>query len=217
MVDIITVTQIIKQEDYAIQLDLVDAYHHLKVSEDFAETYQYFVHGLYIPLYGPTIWLELKTNAFLQGDQANRQNDQSEVLRQRAKINRRSIDLIIGKEPTRVRHSSDNSIHEGAAQNVVAIQIQSNTNVNVSIPWLDVEYLFEDNTYSSVQEKVIEIKYEKMVRDYDGEEGCRGQEISAATIRVELFMTANNRHIFLYIISINRVKTEAIKNKNGTG
>ncbi|KAA6371228.1 MAG: hypothetical protein EZS28_033246 [Streblomastix strix] len=121
------------------------------------------------------------------------------------------ISLIIGKETIREQHCSENSIHEGAEQEDVAIQIQGNTNYRLSIPWFELEYLFDDNTHSSGQEKVIEIKDEKMVRDYDGEEGSRDQEIITAANRVEFFVTVNNRLIFLYMITINREKTEALK------
>ncbi|KAA6385013.1 MAG: hypothetical protein EZS28_019459 [Streblomastix strix] len=132
-----------------------------------AEIYQFHVQRACIQLFGPTFWLELKSNAFLQGDQANSQSYQSKVLCQNGTINERSTDLVIGKETTRVRHGSDNSIHEGVGLENVDIQIQSNINQRLSIPWLEVEYLFEDNTHSSGQEKVIDVKDEKMIRDYD--------------------------------------------------
>ncbi|KAA6365746.1 MAG: hypothetical protein EZS28_038728, partial [Streblomastix strix] len=126
------------------------------------EIYQFHVQRACVPLCKPTFWLELMTNAFLQGDQANSQSDWSKVLRQSGTINGLCTDLIIGKETIREQHCSENSIHEGAEQEDVAIQIQGNTNYRLPIPWLEVEYLFEDNTHSSGQEKVIEIKDEKM-------------------------------------------------------
>ncbi|KAA6366304.1 MAG: hypothetical protein EZS28_038169 [Streblomastix strix] len=149
MVDIITVTQIIKQDEDAIQLDLVEAYHHLKVKRRLAEKHQFHVQRACVPLNGLTFCLELKINVFLQGDQANSQSDQSEVLRQSGIINGRSTDGIIGKETIRVQYSSVNSIHEGAGKEYIAIQIQSNTNERLSIPWFELEYLFDDNSHSS--------------------------------------------------------------------
>ncbi|KAA6392105.1 MAG: hypothetical protein EZS28_012366, partial [Streblomastix strix] len=62
-----------------------------------------------------------------------------------------------------------NLIHEGADMEDVISQMQGNTNEGLSIPWLEVEDLYDGSQHSRGQEKVIEIEVEKMVKDYDGE------------------------------------------------
>ncbi|KAA6380397.1 MAG: hypothetical protein EZS28_024074, partial [Streblomastix strix] len=104
--------------------------------------------------------------------------NQGEVQRESGTIHGRLADLIIGKETTGMRYALDNLIHEGAGMEDVISQIQDNTNERLSIPWLEVEDLYDGSMHSSGLGTVIEIEIEKMV--------------STITGRVELSEIADN-------------------------
>ncbi|KAA6372320.1 MAG: hypothetical protein EZS28_032152, partial [Streblomastix strix] len=149
------------------------------------------VHGIQVQrkrvlLRRLTFWLESESIAILYDNEINSQGNQGEVQRESGTIHGRPTDLIIGKETTGMRYGLDNLIHKGAGLEDVISQVQGNINEGLSIPWLEVENLYDGSMHPIVQEMIIEIEIEKMVRHQYGEEDNRDQEVSTITGLFEL-------------------------------
>ncbi|KAA6373630.1 MAG: hypothetical protein EZS28_030841 [Streblomastix strix] len=141
-----------------------------------------------------------KSIAILLSNEVNIQSVQEEIQCKSSTTHGRPIDLITEKEITGERYGLDNLIHEGAGLEDITCQMQGYNNERVSIPWLQFEDLYNGNMHSSGKEKVIEIETEKMVRDYDDDQGGRSQEIRTAAGRVDLSEIAESRCVSAYSI-----------------
>ncbi|KAA6372391.1 MAG: hypothetical protein EZS28_032079, partial [Streblomastix strix] len=140
----------------------------LQSERELMEVHEIQVQGESILLCGPTIWLEPESITNLQSNEVNR------------------------KEITGMRCRLDNLTHEGARLEDVISQMQGSTNERLSIPWLEVEDLYDGSMHWTGQEKAIYIDVEKMDRDYVREKDNREQKINTTTGRIELPEIADN-------------------------
>ncbi|KAA6395147.1 MAG: hypothetical protein EZS28_009328 [Streblomastix strix] len=159
MEDLITVSQSIKHGDYATQLDLEKAYHHLKVSEVLQRYMGFMFRGKTYCYDGLPFGWNRSTLLFCRVKM-------SSVRAIRERFNVRVVQymydlLILSQERKQLEYDMAENVYDGSM-------------------------------HSSGQEKVFDIEVEKMVRDYDGEEGSRSQEASIAAGRVELSEIAGN-------------------------
>ncbi|KAA6360051.1 MAG: hypothetical protein EZS28_044421, partial [Streblomastix strix] len=184
MENVITVIQTIKQRDYATQLDLEKAYHHQKVSENLQRYLGFkFRQKAYCYVGLPFGW-NRSPLLFCR------------IMRSTVRAIREKFSVRV--ETTGRRYGLNNLIHDGAGLEDVTSQVQGNTNEGLPIPWLEVENLYDGSMHPTGQEKIIKIKIEKMVRNYDVEKDNRGEKVSTAAGRVELSEMACNGCISTY-------------------
>ncbi|KAA6354310.1 MAG: hypothetical protein EZS28_050163 [Streblomastix strix] len=153
-----------------------------------------------------TFLLEPESIAILQSNEVRSQSNHREVQCESGSIFEQYTNFITGNGADGALHSYNNSIHEGAGLKDVDSKIQGNTNVILSIPWLEMEDQYHESIRSSGQEMVIELEDEKMDSVCDGQEGSGGQEVIIAARRIKLFEDLDKERIFNIWIIICKIQ-----------